>query len=402
MCCSARASGAEAEAKSASLGGGGRLGVAGLTLAVALLATGCGKRGDPLPPFRPIPKAVADLTAAQRDGEVVLRFGFPATTTAGRTLPTLSRIEVWEVVRPAPPPAAPAAPAATPEAPAEGTPPPPPTPPAAPPPPAGPPPLDPRELAAAATLRLTLTGDEIAAAVAGDRVAVELPLPAPLPEAPEVRYYAVKTATERETSAFSNQAVLPVRRPPPPPTGLTLAGRTDGVEVGWTDAAADLAGFAVYRRDAEAKRFGSPLAITEAGARSYFDPSAAFGRRYIYAVTAVGAREPLLESAIAETREIDHRDRYPPPPPANLVALADPGRVRLVWGASETSDLAGYQVFRRRGEGEWERLTTAPTTAGEWVDEGLGAGARVAYRVTAVDRLGNESAPAEAAATVPP
>jgi hypothetical protein len=416
------------------------LSLVGLCLVLGLLVAGCGKKGDPEPPFRPIPKAVSDLRASQRDGEVVLRFGFPATTTAGRALPDLARIEVWEVVRPAPSPVAPPAPpagagtapapeggvepqaaaaaaepatgpaatteaggkAAAPGAPAESAVPPPA--PAAPPapPPAGPPPLDPRELAAAATLRLTLTGDEIAEDVAGGRVAVVLPLPVPLPESPEIRYYAVKTATARETSAFSNQAVLRVRPPPPAPTGLTLAGKADGVEVGWIPPAADLAGFAVYRRDAEVKRFGEPLTMTAAGARSYFDASAAFGRRYVYAVTAVADREPLLESAVAETREIDYRDRFPPPPPANLVALADPGRVRLVWGASEAPDLAGYQVYRRRGEADWERLTAEPITAGEIVDEGLGAGERVAYRVTAVDRLGNESAPAEAAATVPP
>ena len=86
------------------------------TSAVALLlvAAGCGKKGDPEPPFRPIPKAVSDLEGWQRDGEILLRFSYPQTTTAGRALPGLTQIEVWEVVRPLSPPATPAAPATTP------------------------------------------------------------------------------------------------------------------------------------------------------------------------------------------------------------------------------------------------------------------------------------------------
>ena len=438
-----------------------------------LVAAGCGKKGDPEPPFRPIPKAVSDLEGWQRDGEILLRFSYPQTTTAGRALPGLTQVEVWEVVRPLTPPAPPAAAATAPTegakaeaaatpatgakepataaspmsaepapaapsptvapgtgagAPAAAAPPaqaaatpaapstssagtalsPPPAgapPPAATPPPAiptGPQPLDPRELAGGATLRLKLAGDEIGAATRGGRIAVRLPLPSPLPDKPEVRYYAVKTATARATSAFSNQAVVPVREPPTPPTDLILTPKADGVEVGWSSAAAGLAGFDVYRRDAEVKEFAEPLTQAAADARSVLDRGAAFGHRFIYAVTAVGSRQPLLESGITETREIDYRDRFAPPVPASLVALADPGRVRLVWTASGASDLAGYRVSRRRADGDWKPLTAEPIAATEYVDEGLAAGERVAYRVTAVDQIGNESVPAEAATTVPP
>jgi hypothetical protein len=407
-----------------------------LVAALALLAAGCGKKGDPKPPFRPIPKAVSDLEASQRDGEVLLRFTYPQTTTAGQALPALVRVEVWEMARPMPPtpppapvpaaapagsePAAPAAPAekpATGETPAatppaaatsgasppgaatpSGTPPPPPpSTPAV----AAPPTVDPREFAGAATLQLKLTGDEIAAATAGAKIAVTLQLPTPLPEPAEVRFYAVKTASERETSALSNLVALPLRTPPPAPAGLTLTPEVDGVDVGWTAAGDGVEGFEVYRRDAASKEFGEPLTFAADIARTFHDSAAAFGHRYVYAVTAVGARRPLLESAIAETREIDYRDRFAPPTPGHLVALADPGRVRLVWDASEAADLAGYRIARRRGEGEWETITPEPIAAVEYVDSGLAAGESVAYRVSAVDQLGNESAPAEAATTVP-
>jgi hypothetical protein len=409
-----------------------------LAAALALLAAGCGKKGDPKPPFRPIPKAVSDLEASQRDGEVLLRFSYPQTTTAGQALPALVRVEVWEMARPLPPPApaaatppatvAPAgsepaasaapevkpasgeAPAATPPpaATSSATPPGAATPPGTPPPSppstpavAAPPAVDPREFAGAATLQLKLTGDEIAAATAGAKIAITLQLPTPLPEPAEVRVFAVKTASERETSALSNLVALPLRTPPHAPAGLTLTAKVDGVDVGWTATGDGIEGFDVYRRDAASKEFGEPLSFAAADARTLHDPGAAYGHRYVYAVAAVGARRPLLESAIAETREIDYRDRFAPPTPGHLVALADPGRVRLVWDASEAADLAGYRIARRRGEGEWETVTPEPIAAAEYVDSGLTAGESVAYRVSAVDQLGNESAPAEAATTVP-
>jgi hypothetical protein len=351
--------------------------------AVALLAAGCGKKGDPEPPFRNIPQATSDLSALQRGEEVVLRFGYPKTTAAGRPLAGLDRVEVWEVVRPAPP-----------------------APPPAEPPPA-PPPLDSRELAGAAVRRLEVTGEGIAAATQGDRIVLHLPLAAPLPAEPQVRYLAVRTGAGRELSAYSNQAVLLTFPPPAGPNAIEARAQADGVEVGWSGGAAEgeVEGHHVYRRDAEVRELGEPLGFVPRGERSYFDPTARYGRRYIYAVTAVARRAPRVESAVAAAREVDYRDRFPPPAPADLVALADPGRVRLVWSASDAVDLAGYRVSRRRGEGDWEALTAEPVRATELIDAGLAdlaAGETVAYRVTAVDELGNESAPSEAAATVPP
>jgi hypothetical protein len=360
----------------------GRTALAAL-LALAAIAGGCGKAGDPEPPLRVIPRAAGDLTAQQRGLEVILRFGYPQVTTAGRTLPTVDRVEVWGLVRPLTEPPAADADQGEPQAPQ----------------PAVPPPLDPRELAGATSLQGALTGDEVTAAASGDQLVVRLPIQRP--EGREGRWYTVRTGSGRELSAFSNQAVLVTTAPPEPPRGLRASAGGEGIELSWqaeaTEAAA-VEGFHVYRRNATARDFAEPVGFAGPDDRSLTDRGAGFGQRYVYAVTAVASRVPLVESAIAATTEVDYRDRFAPPPPGALVALSEPGRVRLLWDASNVPDVAGYHVYRRTGEaGEWRRLTDQPAATPEWTDGELPAAATVSYRVTAIDRLGNESEPGEPA-----
>jgi fibronectin type 3 domain-containing protein len=76
------------------------------------------------------------------------------------------------------------------------------------------------------------------------------------------------------------------------------------------------------------------------------------------------------------------------------VALAEAGRVRLVWRASDADDLAGYIVYRRAGtSGTFERVTPQPVVAAEYADSNVTSGKTYTYRVTAIDQAGNESAP---------
>jgi hypothetical protein len=432
--------------------------IAPLLLAAALLAAlGCGKKGPPLPPLRQVPAPVKDLKVGQRDDQLLLDFAYPKVTPGGQALSGVSEVEVWAVTRPAPsalptapaatatpapsatPTATPSAPAAPPATAAPPTPPPPtptpsPTPPAAttppvpvpspatpatpapsptPPAPAGPQPLNPREFTGAATLRLKLKGPEVGAATQGDRLVVALPLPQPLPAQPELYWFAVRTTGPKgDRSEFSNQAVIQPKAPPPPPATTAVAARADGIAVTWTEPApspgaptppaSPILGYNVYRRDSQVRGFGPPLHAAAATDRIFVDTSARFGQSYIYAVTTVTARQPLLESAIRTEVEVKYVDRFPPPTPREPVALVEAGRVRLVWRASEAPDLAGYRVYRldlTQVKGEYQRLTESPLSDVQYTDATVTPGTPYAYRVTAIDQAGNESDPAEVRAT---
>ncbi len=357
-----------------SLRGWVRAASAGLSVAALAAAAACGKEGPPAPPLRLVPAPARDLTVLQRGTQLVFDFGYPTTTPAGGALGGIAGVEVHAVAAPAP---------------REGD----------------PQRLDPRQFAAAAKLVHSLGADDLAAATAGDPQRVRMPAPEPA-EPPVAHLYAVRTLGPRgDRSGFSNQAALVAQAPPPPPEELNAVPTAQGVEVSWlppSRGGETIAGFNVYRRLSTERDVGKPLATLPPTHTRHLDPTARFGESYIYAVTSVVRRAPVVESAVQAEREVRYTDRFPPPAPEDLVALAEAGRVRLVWRSSPAPDLAGYHVYRRRRDGAPERLTSEPIDALELTDTTVASGRTYLYRVTAVDQEGNESAPGpEVAADVP-
>lgn len=374
--------------------------VLGTAVLTAGLLAGCGKQGPPLPPLKAIPATTKDLAATQQGGQIVLSFSYPKTTAAGLALPGISAVEVLEASR-----AAGSDGKAT--------------------------PLDAKQLAATGKTQIKVTGADLTAATSGDRIVISLPLPAnpvptttpapaatpastpapgttPAPAAPAgpplvAHYYAVRTfGAEGDRSEISNLSAVVPKPPPPAPERLTVTARADGVMVEWAGVPGAAGGYNVYRRDAQERFHGQPVHTTGAEERSWLDTTARFGQNYIYTVTALAQREPAVESAVGSEHEVRYQDRFPPGVPAELVALAEPGRIRLVWRPVDADDLAGYIVYRRTGNGSFERVTAQALTTPEYNDTALKAGQTYGYRVTAVDKAGNESDPgAEVRAEAP-
>ncbi|HXO41862.1 MAG TPA: hypothetical protein VN999_10455 [Thermoanaerobaculia bacterium] len=289
-------------------------------------------------------------------------------------------------------------------------------------------PLDPRQYESLGKLRLTLTSKDLGAATLGNQLIIDLPLPEPLPAATAsapvavpgtapakvppgttnakavavaatataaaglTRDYAVRAyGPQGDRSAFSNQALLMPKEPPQPPEAVTVTPQADGVLVAWKPVP-NGGGYAVYRRAATERFSSKPLALLRGGETRHLDPTARFGQSYIYSVTTVDPKQPLVESAIKAEQEIHYVDVYPPPVPEELVAVAEAGRARLVWRQSEAPDLAGYIVYRKGATGDFVRLTAKPIAATNYVDTAVVSGQAYDYRVTAIDQIGNESA----------
>lgn len=346
-------------------------GLFALLAAVGVLA-GCGKQGNPQPPLRAVPATTQDLKAHQQGTRVLLDFTYPKSTAVGTALAGLSAIEVYESLQPAPREGAPA-------------------------------PLEARIFTASAQLQQTLRGGDVGAATFGERLIIALPLPEPLEEPARARYYGVRTVgVDGDRSELSNLAALVPRKPPAAPSDVSATARPDGVFVEWTPVEGVL-GYGVYRRGAQERAYGAPLQLVPgADQRSWLDSTARFGQSYIYAVTSVIQPNPLIESAVTSEHEVRYIDRFAPAVPGDLVALAEPGQVRLVWRASEAADFAGYHVYRREEDGDFQKVTQQPLPTPEFVDTGVAGGRTYGYRVTAVDQTGNESAPSpEVRAAVP-
>jgi fibronectin type 3 domain-containing protein len=90
----------------------------------------------------------------------------------------------------------------------------------------------------------------------------------------------------------------------------------------------------------------------------------------------------------------------PPGVPAGLLANVTSVAVALDWADNTEADLAGYHVYRSASAGgPWSRLTSAPIATSSYTDMSAPTGSTVYYRATAIDRAGQESAPASTSAT---
>ena len=351
-----------------------------LLASIAIGAIGCGKKGDPLPPLRNIPITTKDLEVRQQGRQILLDMAYPATTVSGLVLGGIDEVELLELVKPVPPMVT----RIEPPPPAEGE-----EPTAAP----KPPPLpsaEPREFEAAARTLLTLRGSELTAAVVGDRIQIRLPLAESLPDEPMANIFAIRTIKGNETSAISNRVTLVPIAAPSPPRNLRATSTANGIELTW-EAEDDTDGFDIFRRSALIRGYGEPIRRVDGTERRHLDTSARFDERYIYTVRTVAGIEPLIHSDEAGEREIDHEDRFAPPLPKNIVALAERASIRLRWEASTADDVAGYIIYRREPGRDFHQLTDQPITRTEYFDRSLSSGLTYAYRVQVVDHKGNAS-----------
>jgi hypothetical protein len=65
-----------------------------VTLCLVLLLAGCGKVGEPLPPFVRIPEAVADLTVRQSGNDLIVTWTNPARYIDGSAATDLARVQI--------------------------------------------------------------------------------------------------------------------------------------------------------------------------------------------------------------------------------------------------------------------------------------------------------------------
>lgn len=133
----------------------------------------------------------------------------------------------------------------------------------------------------------------------------------------------------------------------------------------------------------------TPLTSAPIEDTTFYDMSFTFGRAYAYRVRSIV--EFGAESADSETLVVRPTDVFPPATPEGFAASVEGSVIRLFWLPNQELDLAGYHLYRARNGGALERLTEAPTEKTVFVDENVEVGGRYAYRLTAVDRAGNES-----------
>ena len=302
----------------------------------ALLFTGCGYIGDPLPPLANVPRSVNDLAAVQRGARVIIQFTVPAVTTEDHPIPAPVKIDLragaadqfdenrWAAdARQIPP-----GPVAN-------------------------------HIARYEVPCTQWTGKDI---IFGVRIA----------------------GGNGKQSGWSNFVVVPVLPAPAKPNAVSATATAGGVRVTWQAAGAE---FRVFR-----KSDGAEYALAATVQKpEWLDSQAEFDKPYSYMVQTVARKDShLAESDLSEPVTFTALDTFPPATPSGLRASAAPNSAELTWDANTEPDLNAYRIYRALAGGAFEKLadvSAVPSYSDRTVEPGT------TYRdvITAIDRSGNES-----------
>ncbi|HXF03933.1 MAG TPA: fibronectin type III domain-containing protein [Blastocatellia bacterium] len=163
---------------------------------------------------------------------------------------------------------------------------------------------------------------------------------------------------------------------------------------------ARVVGYNVYRRRRGELPFTGPLnGASPVAGTEFTDRSFDYGTEYEFMVRSVAsvAANDLRESTDSVVVTITPRDVFPPDPPEGLTVASANGLVSLFWTPNSESDIAGYNIYRAdslsESEAAWRKINPSLHVLTTFRDDRVEPGRRYYYRVTAVDRAGNESRP---------
>jgi len=247
-------------------------------------------------------------------------------------------------------------------------------------------------------------------------------------------YFVELLSPKGRSAGLSNPARVVAGEAPQAVVGLSAHLRKAGAVLEWVASSGDTAHVVVRLHRtlltapvAAAKSAGQdtiftppkePVEMTllaeEPASGRVLDKTIRFGQTYEYraqrvARVVVEGETVELAGPLSGPTKVEAIDTFPPAVPAGLAAVATAGdssesaSIDLSWLPVTEADLAGYAVFRREGDGEWQRISPAqPVVGPAFHDADVKPGHTYRYAVSAIDQGGHESArSAEAAETVP-
>ena len=346
---------------------------------MSAFAAGCAAPGEPTARHPVVPAPVADLAARQVGSEIVLTFTLPARSTDGEALAERPSIEIYRA-----------------------------------------------ELAPGAavdrktpwSLTFTIPPERVEVYLKNNRAEFHDPLASEVlagPAGSHLAYLVRARAARARASAESNVVVLLTYPPPAAPGNVRANVAESAITIRWDESGAppgaQFIGYHVYRARVEPAQAGAAPDASPVKAKSpqellgattspeYQDSHFEFGATYAYAVRSVAEfGADVVESADSVPESVTPRDIFPPAAPMGLEAAIVPATpqggayVELSWAISAEPDLGGYRVYRSdREDAAGERLNGEMLPSPAFRDMSVVQGVRYFYRVSAVDRSGNES-----------
>lgn len=381
-------------------------------------AAGCGSKGPPLPPLRPVPAPPRELTLSRVGDRVTLRVVAPDASSEPEAPLSLSSLEIYartlpmgseapmreqllrEEFRVATIPVRPPRPLDESGAPV-------------PPSPTAPPDTRPgpgevivwtEQISSTDTRPLELTRAQQA------RVDVRRTVWVPIPPTgilapwfrfpPPTRYYAVVGVSGRGRQGMpSTIAGVPFDMSPDAPASLSITFTETELTLQWTTTT-PRAAVHVFEATRDGAEKPSPVQDQPITSGVWSAP-VEFGVEKCFVVRGVRRRGAVsIESASAGPACETPKDTFGPAAPTGLAHVAGPDAVTLIWNAVTAPDLDGYIVLRATGASETlQELTPKPIAPLQFTDSTARAGQRYVYYIVAVDAAGNRG-PRSAGVTV--
>lgn len=202
--------------------------------------------------------------------------------------------------------------------------------------------------------------------------------------------YAVRFLNRQGTrSEFSNFAETVTLVPAAPPRNLSYQVHQERILLAWDPPGEN------FDRSQPVRIVGYLInGIDFVTGNQYEDHKFQFGQERTYRVQTVSRRDqpPVLSDPVELT--LVPKDVFPPARPRNLTALRLQGTTRISWDANGENDLQGYLVYRGLTPGRFQKWSPL-IKINHYADEKATASGRYYYRVTAIDKSGNESPPSE-------
>lgn len=333
-------------------------------------ALACGKRGNPLPPLRPVPARIADASAVRTGQTVTIKFTVPAANLDGTTPPSISRIDVFALQA------------------AQGV-----TPPAA-----GAIASERRNFRASLAVvvpppdEATPPATPAKGLVAGGAGVFTDQLANVDPTAVALAYVLVPVSGmgRGRQGPPSPPLIVPVGSPPVAPAEVSLTSDEANVHAAWQVATSTTGlTYQLVRVGAGGEPLegsaGLAIPVAANGAEASFPVE--FGKEICVAVRpSIVTGRVTVEGPLSRPACLTAVDRYAPPAPSGFQAVQEGTGVLLSWSAVTASDLAGYVVLRGADSGDsLQPLMRTPIKETTYRDTTVKPGVTYFYAVYAED-----------------
>ncbi|NOY08711.1 MAG: hypothetical protein GXP33_07705 [Spirochaetes bacterium] len=197
---------------------------------------------------------------------------------------------------------------------------------------------------------------------------------------------------------------------PPRPDKVKAGALDNEVKVTWSYSryrggeSDRTVGFIIYRQEENGKLYritNAPVLRVE-GWLAYLDSTAENGRKYTYAVEAIDIIG--VKSSMVYSNPVKPVDKRAPLVPMGLKAIDNKNGVILLWNISPEIDASYFNVFRSESlKADFVKINKiqVPVDKPKFLDKEAVGGRVYYYRVSAVDKSGNESKRSGPASIIP-